>query len=390
MEYEKYEVIGEEKLSDIAKKYNISPEKIKEANPNARFFKTFFGTSEIVECLQTLKIPVERKIEKKQGITHSESENFNFITSQREKEEKLKEYTSVEFNLGKFEEKHFVSNHLTEIHVNGGKMATYTQFQKFILQLLETGSRFKYKLDVSENNFEDGFNLKEQFDGLLEKIVHLKDKLELYLNKFGKLEDVANKEVLRKKWEELKTELKENPKLKEIPQDKFKEMLQKGDYEFSNSYPLAKDLQKSVFHSHLFYPLYNQKFYIGVPNQLGSNWMMSTLFSELEIPLTSVLNISDDEENNEYIIKIESQLNKSALSRIDIKNAYEKHYPFLKEQFLKYNVNIDCFYAINKEDFHINYAEIEIEELVNSNLEAYQKLEIERVEQEEPKQENDE
>ena len=118
--------------------------------------------------------------------------------------------------------------------------------------------------------------------------------------------------------------------------------------------------------------------------------MMSTLFSELEIPLTSVLNISDDEENNEYIIKIESQLNKSALSRIDIKNAYEKHYPFLKEQFLKYNVNIDCFYAINKEDFQINYAEIEIEELVNSNLEAYQKLEIERVEQEEPKQENDE
>ena len=66
MEYEKYEVIGEEKLSDIAKKYNILPEKIKEANPNARFFKTFFGTSEIVECLQTLKIPIERKIEKKQ------------------------------------------------------------------------------------------------------------------------------------------------------------------------------------------------------------------------------------------------------------------------------------------------------------------------------------
>ena len=31
--------------------------------------------------------------------------------------------------------------------------------------------------------------------------------------------------------------------------------------------------------------------------------------------------------------------------------------------------------------------EAEIEELVNSNLEAYQKLEIERVEQEEPKQE---
>ena len=81
MEYEKYEVIGEEKLSDIAKKYNISPEKIKEANPNARFFKTFFGTSEIVECLQTLKIPVERKIEKKQSITHSESKIFDFITS---------------------------------------------------------------------------------------------------------------------------------------------------------------------------------------------------------------------------------------------------------------------------------------------------------------------
>lgn len=394
MEYEKYEVEGEEKLNDIAKKYNISPEKIKEANPNVRFFKTFFGTGEIVACLQTLKIPIEKKDEKmsSRDLLHGKdgSLDYDFHASQREREEELKKYKSVEFNLTKFEEKHFTSNHLTEIYINGGKMSTYTQFQKFKLQLLETGSRFKYKLDISENDFDDGYNLKKQFDGLLEKIVCLKDNIELYLNKFGNIESVSNKEFLRKKWEELKKELKENPKLKEIPQDKFKEMLQKGDLEFSNSYPLAKELQKSVFHSYLFYPLYNQKFYIGIPNQLGSSWIMSTLFAELEVPLTSVLNISDDEENNEYIVKIESHFNKSALSRLDVKNAYEKNYPFLKESFAKYNVNVDCFYAISKEDFQINYVEIEIEELVNSNLEAYQKLEIERIQEDESKQENDE
>ena len=55
MEYKIHKVVAEEKLSDIAEKYNVSIDEIKKENPEARFFKAFLGP-EYAGHLQNLKI----------------------------------------------------------------------------------------------------------------------------------------------------------------------------------------------------------------------------------------------------------------------------------------------------------------------------------------------
>ena len=51
-----HKVEAEEKLKDIAEKYNVSVQEIKEANPNMSFFKELLG-DEYADSMQTLKIP---------------------------------------------------------------------------------------------------------------------------------------------------------------------------------------------------------------------------------------------------------------------------------------------------------------------------------------------
>lgn len=58
MKFEIHKVIEEEELSEIADKYNLSSEKIKEINPEMRLFKIF--GAEYVTAQQDLKIPVKK------------------------------------------------------------------------------------------------------------------------------------------------------------------------------------------------------------------------------------------------------------------------------------------------------------------------------------------
>ncbi|WP_161785790.1 hypothetical protein [Porphyromonas crevioricanis] len=48
---------------------------------------------------------------------------------------------------------------------------------------------------------------------------------------------------------------------------------------------------------------------------------------------------------------------------------------------------INAMYAIGKEDSILNFADIQIEELVNNNMNAFQRLEIERIVPEEKSEE---
>lgn len=67
------------------------------------------------------------------------------------------------------------------------------------------------------------------------------------------------------------------------------------------------------------------------------------------------------------------------LDRNTIQQKYKEEYPFFKESFTRYDVIINALYAIDKDNGLLNFADIEIEELVNGNMEAFQRLEIERI-----------
>ncbi|MCS4305101.1 LysM domain-containing protein [Chryseobacterium sp. BIGb0232] len=282
---------------------------------------------------------------------------------------------NIKFN--DFSKLNYQSNHFTEMYINGGELSKYSQSQKFYLDF--NSSRRVYKLDIYDNNIGDSLELYEKFDGLIEKIVKLKDNLDILVDEVGEIKDVLNKEELKENWDLFKKDLKENIILKEIPQDNFDAMLEKGDTEFSKEYPLADELKKSIFHSHLFFPLYNQEFKADFTNKLSNSSIPSSLFPNTIIPLTSVLLLIDNEYDNEYIFKIESQIDKSKLNYSKLEKLYHNNYPFLKDKFVKYTLDINRFYAINKKTLQIEFVDVEIEEVVNNNLEAYQKLEIEKL-----------
>lgn len=301
--------------------------------------------------------------------------NYLFINLANSNSFKPIESLVLEFN--DFNELYYQSNHITEIYINGGELSKYSQFQKFKLDFNSTNHTFN--LNVYDNNIGDNLELLEKFDGLIEKIVRLKDNLLIAVDSRGEIMEVLNKIDLRNKWSELKSGFIENEILKEVPKQNLEEMLSKGDLEFSDNYPLAEELKKSVFHSHLFFPFYNQEFKTDFTNSLKDSGVVSSLFPNTIIPLKSILLLIDNEHDNEYIFKIESQIDKSKLDYSKLEKLYHNNYPFLKDNFVKYSLDITRFYAINKKTLQINFVDVEIEEVVNNNLEAYQKLEIEKI-----------
>jgi hypothetical protein len=275
----------------------------------------------------------------------------------------------------------YTSSHLTEIEINNVPLATFTQNQEFNLSIEESGIIYPFcTLQITKNDFDDGIGLKGEFGGLLESVVRLKDYLEFNLTPHGTIDRVENRKQLREKWEKLKEDLKNNPLLSEIPSSQMQEMIEKGDQEFSNSYPLEEELNKSVFHSYLFFPLYGRMFLPEKTYEMQQeHHLISMLFSGERIPLRTTLTITEDKEANEYLVKVESQVNKVLLDRNTLQQRYKEEYPFLKDAFDRYDVLINAMYAIGKEDSILNFADIQIEELVNNNMNAFQRLEIERI-----------
>lgn len=276
----------------------------------------------------------------------------------------------------------YSSSHITEIFVNGGQLANFSQNQEFSLTFLELGTQPKVRFDIIKNEFEDGMMLKEQFNGLLEKIVRLKDNLEFVLNSKGAMLQVSNKKELKDKWEELKKELKKDENIQQIPPAQQAQMYAKGDSEFLPEYNLAADLRKSFFHASLFFPLYNTDWKKDAATPIANQFVMSSLFNAMRIPLRLSVSLSYDEETDEYLIKVDGNVDKSLLSRSLIEEAYKKEYPFLKGSFSKYSCDLFALYAIDAETHQLTYAEIELEERVNDNLLAKQNLDIEKIEEE--------
>lgn len=302
----------------------------------------------------------------------NQSQKINF-------EEQIKNTSnteSIKLAPNSFGKRFYVSNHSTEIFVNGGTLASYIHNQKFHLDFFAKGSGNKYRLEIIENYINDGLELVQKFEGLLQKIIQLKDNLTIITDNKGFIKEVENRQELKERWDLLKKAFETDESLKEIPKDSLKELFKKGDEEFSYGYPLEKDLENSVFHRFLFFHIYEKKLFFDKVNTLSDYTIKSVLFTDISIPLKTTLEIFYNEENNEYILQIESIIDKNIVSRSAVERLYKRTFPFIKERFSKYDVSVNMVYSIDAESHLLNYADIEIEEFVNNSLGAYQKLEI--------------
>ena len=270
------------------------------------------------------------------------------------------------------------------MYVNGSRcrFVNFSQKQEFTFELIQTGTTPVYKLDVLKDETEDGMNLKAQMNGLLEKILALKNNLQLALNPDGSLLNVANKAEIQQKWITLKEEMKEDENIKSLPEKLRKETFVKGDAEFSPNYPLQKELKKQLFYFGFFFPLYNRPF-TDKSVTVSDVSILSTLFGDLLIPLRISMDLMYDEETEEYTIRLDGNVDKARLSRRAVEESYKKNYPFVKESFSKYTCHIQALYVIDKNTHQIEYVEMEVEESVNNNLSSIQELDIELLLEEE-------
>ncbi|QNK64812.1 hypothetical protein H7F33_10170 [Pedobacter sp. PAMC26386] len=286
---------------------------------------------------------------------------------------------TVVFSLGDLARKKYQSRHNTEMSINGSLITDFFHEQEFDLELIARGTIYHMLLSVNKSNYEDGLGLKEKLGGILKKVTDLKNVLEFDLNPSGKIKDVTNKVFLKEKWETLKASLLLEAEIQALPADILRKMMAKGDEEYMPSYPLHKELEKSLFHSSLFRGFYNQPFVLGDRYPVANVLIMSTFFEELSIPMRVHLEVAYDEQYDEYILKYEGNVDKLNFDTQKAKSLYNKQYPFLQEKFERYTFDFQALYVLNKQDNWLKFARITVNEKINQSIESVINLEMEEV-----------
>ena len=279
----------------------------------------------------------------------------------------------------KFGSEKYISSHETYVYVKDSQLINFTQKQEFNLDLVQKGTNYVYKLEITQGETNDGLNLKQQMDDMLDKILALKHHLVLTLSEEGRIQKVSNMAEIQQKWLKLKQEMQAHEAIRALPRQLTHEVFTKGDQEHALNYPLHKELYKQLFFFGLFFPLYNRPFTSSRSITLSQLYITSVLFKELMIPVRVTMDCTYDEEMEAYTIRLDGNVDKAFFSRKVIEEAYKKNYPFIKESFSKYTCHIQALYMIDAASHRMEYIEMEVEEQVNNILTSIQELDIETV-----------
>ena len=304
----------------------------------------------------------------------SDDTEGNELPIQHEPENKLV------FSLKDYSKKSYHSSHHNEMYINGSIITDFSHEQEFDIELLTQNPAPEILLSVNRTTYEDGLGLQERFGGLLKNVTDLKNVLQLKLTQFGKIQAVTNKAALREKWDTLKQEILKEPEIQALPADLLRQMLQKGDEEYSDNYPLQVDLEKSLFHSTLFRGFYNQSFLLDQRYPVSNLLLVSGFFEELKIPMNVHLEVAYDQQYDEYILKYEGNVDKMNFDTNKAKALYSKQYPFLQEKFERYAMDFQAMHVISKQDNWLKFARVNVHEQINHSIESLINLEIEEVE----------
>ena len=303
----------------------------------------------------------------------SDDTEDNELPIQHEPENKLN------FSLKDHSIKSYHSSHHNEMYINGSVVTDFAHEQDFDVELLSQYPDPEILLNINRTTYEDGLGLQERFGGLLKNVTDLKNVLQLKLNPAGKIQAVTNKAALREKWALLKQQILTEPEIQALPADMLRQMLEKGDDEYSDTYPLHLDLEKSLFHSSLFRGFYNQPFVLDTRYPVNNLLLVSGFFEELPIPMNVHLEVAYDQQYDEYILKYEGNVDKMSFDTNKAKALYSKQYPFLQEKFERYAMDFQALYVIGKHDNWLKFARVNVHEQINHSIESLINLEIEEV-----------
>lgn len=338
--YKIYKIHKEEKVEDIAKKFNISVKDIKRLNPNTRFFNYFF--SEYVSALQEIKIPIFTDKEKINDILEEQVNNFHFDLNNR--------YRYEQTNITRI-------NSVVTSHVN--------QKAQVILRLNLKERRAKIEQEdliykVSPPLLSSSFELVKETEFIKNNVLfELSDK--------GKIDRILNKNELLQKWKKFRNNEFRNldfiKSLKDTPESITK-LENIGNHQFS-TLPI-KEYQNSLFN----FIYFDQYLYHSCELMQIENFeYLSTILPPIVIPVEFRFDKIKETEDTVIIkkigmIKLTKEITNSLITEYD-----KLLKPTIKFGFTEFKLLFNCVIEFNPKTKVIEYASAHIKEEIADNIE---------------------
>ncbi len=348
MKYKSHKVQPAENLEDISKKYDISIEDIKKANPDVKIFKPMYG-AEYVVASQELKIPVFTKEEKTKEIAlNSES----FYPKAR--------YRCSQNNLILIDgEPHFSCEIKTQYLYSILKERN-TTLRKINLE--------DYITSIQPQNMQDAFELIKEIELLRNDVV--------FSDEENKISKVYNFDSLSRKWKDF-TKNKMNhiaffKELKERNPKSIQDFISNGNKEFSNEKAFKEVIQKNLFYYVLLHSLNAEikEFKLIQNSQIFPNISLETNFIKTVV--------KEEELTTTY--RLVGTLNKESLDDSILQNLYIQMYqPLIKFSYTEFDFVFRITYTVENKTGILKNANVSIKEYIKNNYEIITKFDLKEV-----------
>lgn len=349
MEYIVYKVEAEEKVRDIAKKYNIKVEEIKKANPNVRFFKAIFG-DEYVACLQNLKIPVIKATE---GREYGRSITFK---------NKIK----------------YRCEQVVTTRINGVPTSHMQTKRDYDFYKEQIDNEYLTKVSITDNVVN---SFSEQYKQVLDMVTDLDrvkcNNIIIDTNKEGAMNNILNMRDIINNWKRYKSKLEDkysnffNPEGAKAVGN----FIKLSEQQITNEKNLLEALKTDMF----FFVLYN-KYLVNHKDKLNdfSIPFTSQLFEGIKTNLKITQKVVK-ESSEEALIRKVSEMPKNIDENKIMKMYNKKYKPIVQYQFSKYKASYSEELLFNKKNNCIEESDITIIEEVQNNIEVLISFKLKKI-----------
>lgn len=341
MEYSKYQIKRGDTLKSIAEKYHMTgKELLAFHNSHSPVTQQFFGDYLPIH-IDTVIIPLQKDKEEKKDIDYTTFEQKNRYRAEQLNitriEDDIKSYSQLK---KEYEVKFNLTNHLVQV-----KLCDF--FYEFNPPALSRVFDFISEVDYIRN------------DCLIE------------INKHGRFTKIADKNKIRKNWEEFKkNKLDEIEFIKVVKQAKpqeYMKLIQEGDLQFSNQYNDEKDYNRELFYLTLLDKyLYNKDENI----ESEEYTYQSQLFPDVVVPMTVRYDVLKKDEDLITIRKVWETIESEELLE-KVTKGYEKyHQPLIKYKFSEYKLDMRNLFTYNLKTKTLEKAELSIIENIENNIKS--------------------
>ncbi len=351
MEYKTHKVEAEEKLSEIAKKYNLSITEIKKSNPDVRFFKNFWG-EDYVAFMQTLKIPILTPITKN-----------NLLLLRSLFFQKKARYRCNQINVTK------ALNSVTfSADIKTQYLLSIAKYKNPCFHILLED----YIHHITPQELDASFELIKPVELLKNDIKFIQQ------DKEAQISNILNFSLIEKKWEKFKDEVLPNidfyKELRKQSKESAEDFINSGNTEFSNESKFKEVLDKNLFYHVLL------KANVGDNLEDYSFTQKSQLFPDQELKI-NVVKTKISENENTAMFKLTGELDRENISEQKLEEQYNEIYkPLLKYSYTEFDYIYRITYTIDTKTGFLIEGRVSLSEKIKNNFESITQFEIKQVE----------